>query len=381
MISTIRRSYGRYASNPKHIPIDLARSVYRSGGYGAAYVNYQIKLLYYAISDHVESGRPLDECLTAVRHGFKPTYYYLLGLDSEFRDSNLYVSREKPTYVGTGVKGPFRTANQNARNVLQDKVAIYSLFDTIADHFPALYGTIHDGMYYSRDGMTESLIEAVDTYGTIVAKPVDAEQGKGFYKITSSNGEFSVNGKSVTERELEQLQRDPGYSNYMITEFVDQHEYSNQIFAETTNTIRVLTVMDSDTGEPQVIRPGHRFGTERSIPVDNFENGGVIAPIDVESGTLGQLAVLDEEGKRQRRDNHPDSGAEITSVTIPDWEEVKSIILEGARSYPMARVIGWDIVITPEQPVILEASGQPGNIVPQIEEGLLEDPIARKVLT
>lgn len=380
MLSALQR-YSQYISNPKQFGRDLVRSVYRSGGYGVAYANYQLKLLYYAINDHVESGLPVDECLTAIRHGFKPRYYYLLGLDSRFRDPDLYVSREKPAYVGTGVKGPFRTANQNARHVLQDKVAIYSVFNSIADHFPELYGTIHDGVYHSRDdGASNSLIDAVNTYGTIVAKPVDAERGRGFYKISTADEEFLINGDSATEQDLEKFQRDLGYSNYMVTEFIVQHEYSDRIFAETTNTIRVLTIRDPETGEPQVLRPGHRFGTEQSIPVDNFENGGVIAPIDTESGELGQLVVLDDDGKRKRRDTHPDSSIEIAGVTVPNWEDAKDVILEGAQSYPMARVIGWDIVMTPEKPIILEASGQPGNITPQLERGLLEDPTAKKVL-
>jgi hypothetical protein len=370
------------SNSPKRFVIKLSRFGNRTAGHLSSQSTYRAKLLYYSIYEHVETGRPLTECVAAIRHGFKPKYYYILGLDSPERDPSLYVSREKPRYAGEKHKGPFRMANQNAWNVLQDKVAIYSLFDHISDYLPALYGTINDGVYHSRDGgATNSLAEAVDAYDTIAAKPVDREQGKGFYKITAADdGGFRMNSESVSHQDLERFQYNLGFRNYMVTEFIHQHEYSERIFPYTTNTIRVLTVVDPDTGDPHIIRPVHRFGTEKSMPVDNLENGGVLAPIDKESGKIKQFVVFDEDGRRARRDIHPDSNQEVTGTTVPNWEESKSIILEGARSYPMARIIGWDLVITSEKPMILEASGQPGSISPQIEQGLLQDPIARKVL-
>lgn len=335
-------------------------------------------MLYYAAKYHVETGTPIKECLTAVRHGFKPEYYAFLGLGS--RDPEVYVSRESREYIERNYRGPFRHANQNARHVLQDKVAIYSIFDTIDGYFPELYGTIHDGRYSSHDdGVSNSLLEAVETYGTVAAKPVDKEQGKGFYKISVEDG-FLINGEKITEEGLEQVQGDLAYSNYMVTEYVQQHDYADRIFPRTTNTIRVLTVIDPDTGKPHIVRPVHRFGTTESVPVDNFDNGGVIAPINIESGKLGSLVVLDENGKRQRRNDHPDTEVSVAGINVPMWDNARNVILEGAQSYPTARIIGWDLVITSHQPIILEASGQPSNVIPQLERGLLENSTVRRVL-
>lgn len=324
-----------------------------------------------------ETGTPLSQCVPAVRRGFTPESYAFLGLDS--KDHTAYVSRYRLRNVGQRHPGPIKRVNGNARYVLHDKLAVYGVFSCIDDHFPTLYGTVHDGRYVSwDDGASQSLLEAVETYDAVVAKPVDYAEGEGFYKLAIGNG-FSVNGEVSDAEAIDRLQRDFDQRNYLIAEYVHQHPYSRSVYPETTNTVRIHTVVDPDTGEPFVARPSHRFGTDESVPVDSFARGGVVAPIDPESGELASLVVLDERGRRTRIDAHPDTGAQVAGVTVPMWGEVKAIVKAGARSYPMARIVGWDVTITDDRPVVLEASGHPNPIGAQVERGMLDDPRIRRV--
>lgn len=326
-----------------------------------------IELGCYAAHYYWETDKSRIECLMDAKRGFKPESYFFLGLDT--RDTDRYIP-------GTD---SLRLVNKNAAEVLNDKVAIYAIFEEIVDHFPTLYGIIYDDRYVSRDDESRSLLETVETHGTVVVKPADLWQGKGVHVLSYEDGKYRVDGDPSEEAAIDRLQHNSGYENYMVTAYLHQHSYADEIFDGATNSIRLMTALDPETGEPQLVRAAHRFGTAGSAPTDNWESGGVAAPIDHESGEIQPLVVLDENSKRQRADQHPGTNAQVTGVEIPMWKQVRKTICRGARSYQMSRLTAWDVVITEDGPMLLEASGAPGVHTLQLNEGLLENPIVRRV--
>lgn len=331
-------------------------------------IEQQAWIYYQSASFSYETGKPLSTCLRIASTGFPAESYYFLGLDA--KDEQFYFRTRKP----------IQEINQNAEHVLYDKLAIYNIFDGIGEYFPALIATIHDGRYEPQHSSTSSLLDAVNTHGTIAAKPIDRWEGEGFLKISAENG-YSINGEPVSAENIVDLQNSFEYPNYMVTEFVEQHSYASQIFSESTNTIRLLTATDPETGETTVVTAAHRFGTNQSAPVDNWSNGGVVAPIDVSAGKMMKLVLLDEDGFRRRRTDHPDTEARVAGVDIPLWETIKTLAENGAQSYPNAKLIGWDFVVGAEQPYILEASAAPGVNTLQLERGLLEHPTVQKIFS
>lgn len=345
-----------------------ARSVSRRIPYFAEAVISPVELGCYATYYYYNTDKSRMECLVDAKRGFKPKSYFFLGLDE--RDTKQYLP-------GTD---SIRFVNKNASDVLNDKVAIYSIFGEIVDRFPTLYGTIHDGRYVSQvDEESQSLRAAVEVHGTVVVKPADLWQGKGVHILSYESGKYRIDGDFADEAAIDQLQRDSEYENYMVTAYIQQHSYADEIFDGSTNSIRVLTALDPETGKPKVVRAAHRFGTVDSAPIDNWESGGVAAPIDPESGEIRPLVVLDKNGKRQRADRHPGTNTQVTGVKIPRWEEVRETICQGAESYQMARLIAWDVVITEDGPMLLEASGAPGVHTLQLDNGLLKDPVIQRV--
>lgn len=344
-----------------------ARSASRRIPYITGIALSPIELGCYATHYYQETDKSRIECLTDAKRGFKPESYFFLGLDT--RDTDRYIP-------GTD---SIRLVNKNASDVLNDKVAIYSIYNEIADHFPTLYGMIHDDRYVSQGCESQSLREAVEINEKVVVKPADLWQGKGVHIISYTNEEYRVDGDLVDEAAVDQLQRNSGYENYMVTAYLQQHSYADEIFDGSTNSIRVMTAIDPENGKSQVVRAAHRFGTVASVPTDNWESGGVAAPIDHESGEIQRLVVLDENGKRQRSDRHPETDAQVAGVTVPMWEQVRETICRGAQSYQMARLTAWDVVVTEDGPMILEASGAPGVHTLQLDNGLLENPVVRRV--
>ncbi len=55
-------------------------------------------------------------------------------------------------------------------------------------------------------------------------------------------------------------------------------------------------------------------------------------------------------------ETHPDSGFRIADFQLPYMEEVRAFIDEVARVVPQVQYVGWDIVVSPDGPVLVEGN-------------------------
>lgn len=86
--------------------------------------------------------------------------------------------------------------------------------------------------------------------------------------------------------------------------------------------------------------------------VDNFTPGGVAAAV-LPSGELGRGA---RPFVSEPVDVHPDTGGRITGRVIPHWEDAQQIVLTAHDAFDLDGMIGWDVAITPDGPLLLEGN-------------------------
>jgi len=156
-------------------------------------------------------------------------------------------------------------------------------------------------------------------------------------------------------------------------------EASYTLCPETTNTVRVWTLVDPDTNEPSVACAVHRFGTPETNPTDNWSRGGLLCACDLETGTLGP-GVKDLEftgGELRWHSHHPNTGCPLEGVRVPLWEEVREALAGAIRALPLLVYVGWDVVVTDEGFTILEGNNNP-DIEVQVFGGLLKSPRVRR---
>lgn len=144
----------------------------------------------------------------------------------------------------------------------------------------------------------------------------------------------------------------------IIQERVDNHPYSKQIFPDSLNTIRVLTLRDPTTRTPFVGAATHRFGTSATGWIDGHAAGGAIANVDIQDGTMSALVVRSGRG-RARVTDHPETRRRVAGLIVPHWQEAKALAIKAMDMLPPSVQIGWDIAITPTGPLIIEANGHP----------------------
>jgi hypothetical protein len=55
-------------------------------------------------------------------------------------------------------------------------------------------------------------------------------------------------------------------------------------------------------------------------------------------------------------EKHPDSGFVIADFQLPMMDEVRAFIDQVARVVPQVQYVGWDVVVSPTGPVLVEGN-------------------------
>lgn len=178
-------------------------------------------------------------------------------------------------------------------------------------------------------------------------KPIQGEQG---------NGMFLINIDTSLE-EYQEIFNEMILTPYLHQEFIEQHDKVNEIFSKTINTIRLETYIDNK-GNIHFLGVYMRFGFGNSI-VDNVSAGGLFVPIDIETGRLFDYGYMSKYNFYDKCTEHPDTKVKFKGFNIPDFESVKEVVISATKKLPR-RIIGWDIAITLEGPIIIEGNYYPG---------------------
>jgi hypothetical protein len=306
--------------------------------------------------------------LAALRRGFTATAATLYRLDeTDLRD---YVPDLAFAYHGYKINGFLNPIVGNKR-VLAQVLAAYDV------PHARLLAMVVAGRLVDAEGRLDAtsagaLERLAAESATLVLRPDWSGGGEGVFFVRRTADGWSVNGVAASLDDVCSLIA--SLDRYVVNAFVEQAGYARDIFPATANTVRVLTLWDPDTG-PFVAGVVHRFGTSRSMPIDNWHQGrgGLCAAVDAETALLGRAATLDTRFRLDWQTSHPETGGPITGVTIPHLAETLGGIVRAARCFPGALCVGWDVLVTDDGFRILEANSPPGLFVWQVHAPLLAD--------
>jgi hypothetical protein len=119
--------------------------------------------------------------------------------------------------------------------------------------------------------------------------------------------------------------------------------------------MRIDTFINQD-GKAEIISAFLRTSLKNSH-VDNWGAGGCSMHVDLESGRLGKYAYSDiiKDGVK-RFTVHPLTNIVFENFSVPLIEEAKSLVLNAAHYLPGIRLVGWDVAIAENGPVIVEGN-------------------------
>ncbi|MEI4768787.1 sugar-transfer associated ATP-grasp domain-containing protein [Psychrobacillus sp. FJAT-51614] len=259
--------------------------------------------------------------------------------------------------------------------ILDEKVVFESMYKSRLK-IPQSFSLIKKGKLiplhqeYKMENIND-LIRYLDSNEKCVIKPIRNGGGYGIHILSKIDNDYYVNSKRVTFNEISRIVE--ALDDYFVSEFITQGKFGASLYSETTNTIRIVTMIDPATNKAFIPIAVQRIGNKDSSPTDNWTQGGLSAEIDLETGTLGKGVTYPREGILTYHDYHPETQSKISNAVIPHWDIIKKEILEAANLYPYISYIGWDVVTTDEGYMVLEGNNFTDVNLLQVHKPLLKD--------
>jgi hypothetical protein len=290
-----------------------------------------------------------------------PSYYQLARFwrkDMPWRDKLDHLT--EPEYR----KAVDRLNPERYRKISQHKVVEKAVLTLLGFRTPAFLGYFHRTKGRTAAGKplrNAAELEALLTASSeerVCFKLVEGWGGSQFMavRLLRENGmprlhDFESGAVTTIQEWTNRLTLPEGY---LIESYLEQHPRLAELNPTSLNTLRIWIVLTEQGGHI----PGAflRVGHAGSI-VDNTSRGGLICPIDLETGVM---RYADEAGAdRITHESHPDTHVPVSGVAIPHWEECKALAHEALRAFPHMHFAGLDIAVGTDGPWIIELNMQP----------------------
>lgn len=192
-----------------------------------------------------------------------------------------------------------------------------------------------------------------------VVKPANSSGGNGILVLKGRSrcgGWLASGGKVVAPRELEKHLADIVYGAY------SNDEADKAIIEERVHFHPLLDEMSGGGGDLRVLTlKGTPFKAMLRLPTiasggrANLHQGAIGVAVEISSGLTGAAFI---GGKPF--EHHPDTGATLAAVQMPQWQHVLNIATKAADAVPLG-YLGVDILFSENSgPLVVEVNARPG---------------------
>ena len=304
--------------------------------------------------DRKPAGLIAREVGSLLRRGQSPRFYIERGLYREQSGSpGAYIADDEAEQMYA-----LKKRGGGWLRSFEDKVRFDHLMRPSGLPLPQFLGHTRMGSYVSPAGDVRPLstpdhlaaevlaMVAASPTGNVFAKPVVANKGAGAVKLTAATLQERLGG----------LYHAVSHDDYVFQEAVRQHDGMSALHPDSLNTFRVLTGSGAD-GAAQVLCAVARMGSGGNA-VDNSHAGGLFIGTDLDSGRLKKYAHQLFSYGGCRFDRHPDTGVRFEGYEVPLFAEAMDLARRAHEALPHPYA-GWDVGITPDGPVVIEANASP----------------------
>jgi hypothetical protein len=145
---------------------------------------------------------------------------------------------------------------------------------------------------------------------------------------------------------------------YIVQRRIQPHPELEPLTSGALPTVRALTILN-EQGDPELVGASFRMSMGPNRTVDNIHAGGLACRVSLDDGALGPASDLGSDARLGWHGNHPTTGARIEGTRLPFWGEVKAVAVRAHSAFEGRIVIGWDIAIDEEGPIIIEGNRGP----------------------
>jgi hypothetical protein len=255
--------------------------------------------------------------------------------------------------------------------IIDNKIITDQMFKSLQISQPETYCKIINQKLYS-DRMEQLPFDQVihsinkNDPGKLFVKPAEGSGGKGFY-IFNKTGEGSYITRENVIFNKNFLIEIGKRADFIVQVGVTQDPELSYIYPDSVNTCRIIT--ENKDGDARVVCAMMRIGRNH-LEVDNVSSGGLCIKIDIRNGKVGDYAISYENEKFVEQ---PDTHFIFKNFKISRWDEIQKFVIKSAEKLPYFGHLGWDIALTKDGPLAIEANLGMGIEAQQMADGGLRE--------
>lgn len=276
--------------------------------------------------------------------------------------------------------------DKGARDILENKLFFDYYYSQFGISLPKILMYNHRNIFVRGGRIIE--VNTPEEFRTLISAVIRNKSVHNSLFIKKTY--WSFGGDQIYKLTLDQINNDPEVisnlysavitSGFLFQETIKQHPELEKLNPSCLNTMRLDTFIDRN-GNIEVLSGFIRTSIMNSH-VDNVSSGGCQVPIDIETGILKKYGyrVLKISGVKLLTE-HPITKIVFEGFTIPFFREAKELVIKASGLYPCLRLVGWDVGIGENGPVLIEGNSDynmAGNDLSY--GGYRTNPVFRKVI-
>ncbi len=214
----------------------------------------------------------------------------------------------------------------------------------------------------------------------LFGKPVEGQNSLGSIALTrydASKGEVTTSDdtRASVDDLLEEIDAEY-FAGYLFQEWLRPHPTLGALSNGRLASVRFITLRTEHGA--LIFRACLKVPAGNNVADNYWRAGNLLAQLDMESGKI--LRVTSGAGlQMQEHATHPDTNVPMVGFVHPQWEQMRTLALDGARLMRNVPLIGWDIACTDKGPMIVEMNESPDPFLTQFADrrGLLDETLER----
>ncbi len=306
------------------------------------------------------------------KEGYFNLNYYAFGLNIAGTKQTDYIGRRTFLKLKNSAERKLKKYHKNEginfEAITKDKFYFASLLYANGIPHVKTLAWISNNQISSADGRFSKFEDLLSLPGTFFIKNTTLEAGDGVKVCLVVDNGIKMNGKY---KKLSEVKEELSIGKWIVQMGMKSGKSIARINNSALNTTRIVTILNGD--KPEYLTGFQSFATNNE-PTDSWSKGSVYVGIDIASNRLKKYAYYHPHLKGGALvESHPDSRIVFENYEIPQLQDAVDLCLKAHRLLYFNFVIGWDVAITENGPVILEANEKPGmNAVQCLDGGLSE---------
>ena len=198
-------------------------------------------------------------------------------------------------------------------------------------------------------------VEGSGSVGSVLIKDLDA----------SSDLLLLGNGRQIDLASFAQEIIEDYPEGFLLQSAIEQHVDMSRMTGDAVGTLRVVTLRDENGISP--LYTIWKIPSPKAMSDNYWQDGSMIADID-DQGRVTRCKRGNGAGM-EWIDAHPVSAVRFQGHQIPHWDKLHDAAVAAHGLFPEFGVIGWDIGMSAEGPIIIEANDNPFHALYQLAAG------------